>query len=434
MRENAVTPDGAVTPEGVTLPEGAAAPERVGTPNDPVTPGSSGAAGGARGHAAPAVPGGAAVPGDDVFAWSRELVTPALRAALEGMPSPEREAVAFHRGWSATGQPAVREYDRVGGPTGAGGGPGSTVASAGTSTSGTGTRAGGHGGTGGGKALRPALTFLSAMAVGAAPGAVVPGAVAVEMVHDFSLVHDDVIDADPLRRHRPAVWKKFGTPAAVLVGDALLARAVALLAAEGGPAGERAVREMAGALEQLLAGQSQDVAFERRRRVTVEQYLEMARGKTGALIGCACALGGVLAGVPEWRVSGLRDFGRHLGVAFQCADDVLGIWGRTERSGKPVGADVTARKKSLPVVAALAHDSAVGRELGALYEQPEPFTAEDVDRATRLIEQAGGKAAAEAEAEAQVDRALCALARAKPAPRADRRLRDLAGALIRRDR
>ncbi|WP_369202376.1 polyprenyl synthetase family protein [Streptomyces sp. PU-14G] len=370
--------------------------------------------------AAPEAPGEAAVPGDDVFAWSRELVTPALRVALEGMPSPEREAVAFHRGWSAPGQRSPLAEDRAGVGTGS--------AARGGSGCGSGS------GSGGGKALRPALTFLSAMAVGAAPGAVVAGAVAVEMVHDFSLVHDDVIDADPLRRHRPAVWKKFGTPAAVLVGDALLARAVALLAAEGGQTGERAVREMAGALEELLAGQSQDIAFERMRRVTVEQYLEMARGKTGALIGCACALGGVLAGAPERRVSGLRDFGRHLGVAFQCADDVLGIWGRTERSGKPVGADVTARKKSLPVVAALGDDSDAGRELGALYEQHEPFTAEDVDRATRLIEQAGGRVAAETEAQAQADRALGALARAEPAPRAYRRLRDLAGALLRRDR
>ncbi|MDJ1133568.1 polyprenyl synthetase family protein [Streptomyces iconiensis] len=311
----------------------------------------------------------------------------------------EREVVAFHRGWK-TAVPGTAA------PTGQ---------------------------DGGGKALRPALAFLSAAAVGAEPASVLAGAVAVELVHDFSLVHDDVIDADPLRRHRPAVWKEFGTPTAVLVGDALLARAMGHLAKAPGPAGGRAVRELAAALERLLLGQSQDVAFEKAERISVAEYLEMAAGKTGALTGCACALGGLLPGLPERRVNKLRDFGRHLGIAFQCADDVLGIWGLPERSGKPVGADVAARKKSLPVVAALAADNQAGRDLNALYGQSDPFSAQDVHRATRLIEEAGGRAAAEQEAARQVDHAMRALSGAEPVGHVYRQLHDLARSLIRRD-
>ncbi|WP_258052861.1 polyprenyl synthetase family protein [Streptomyces sp. Ru73] len=329
-----------------------------------------------------------------LFGWARELVTPALRRVVADLPGPQREIARYHRGWGAGAE----------------------------STAG-----------GGGKAVRPALVFLSAMAVGAPPESVVPGAVAVELVHDFSLLHDDVIDADPLRRHRPAVWRQYGTPAAVLTGDALLISALAVLAADATPHAAAATRELSGMLEDLLRGQSQDVAFESTARVRAEEYLEMAAGKTGALMGCACALGALLAGASEARTAGLRDFGRHLGVAFQCVDDLLGIWGSTRRSGKPVGADVAARKKSLPVTVALADTGPAGRRLAALYDRTEPLSAADVATATELIEQAGGREATEVEARRQVGAAMRALARAEPVPSVYRQLHDLALLMTRRD-
>ncbi|GAA0443596.1 polyprenyl synthetase family protein [Streptomyces olivaceiscleroticus] len=308
---------------------------------------------------APGRGAGAGGDGAELFAWARELVTPALRRAVEDLPAPQREIVGYHRGWHGVAGPAAR---------------------------------------GGGKAVRPALVFLSAMAVGAPPESVIPGAVAVELVHDFSLLHDDVIDADPLRRHRPAAWARYGTPAAVLTGDALLVRALAVLAADARPYSAPATGELSRMLEDLLRGQSQDVAFESTARVRPEEYLEMAAGKTGALMACACALGALLAGASEARTAGLRDFGCHLGIAFQCADDLLGIWGTTRRSGEPVGADVAARKKSLPVAVALADPGPAGRRLAGLYDRTEPLSATDVATATELIEQAGGREATEREA------------------------------------
>lgn len=330
--------------------------------------------------------------------WAGELVAPALRKAVAGLPEPERLIEGYHRGW--------HEADGERRP--AAGRPG-------------------------GKAVRPALVFLAARAVGGTEEHAVPGAVAVELVHDFSLLHDDVIDGDPLRRHRPAAWTVYGTPSAVLAGDALLVVALRTLSAVPGPRGAAALRELVAALADLMRGQSQDVAFEKAAQVGAHDYLAMAEGKTGALMGGACALGGVLAGADERRVAGLREFGRRLGVAFQCADDLLAIWGDSRRSGKPVGADLAARKKSLPVAVALAGDTAAGRALAELYERPEPLDAAGVAAAARLVEEAGGRTATEREAQRQVAAALKALACTEPPPEVYRQLHALATAMTRRD-
>ncbi|WP_320777544.1 polyprenyl synthetase family protein [Streptomyces sp. CRN 30] len=335
--------------------------------------------------------------------WAGELLVPALREAVAELPEPERLIEGYHRGWHpADGRPPSPAAEPGGRP--------------------------------GGKAVRPALVFLAARAVGGTAECAVPGAVAVELVHDFSLLHDDVIDGDPLRRHRPAAWTVYGTPAAVLAGDALLVVALRTLSAVPGVRGAAALRELVATLADLMRGQSQDVAFEREERVGARDYLAMAEGKTGALMGGACALGAVLAGADERRVAALREFGRRLGVAFQCADDLLAIWGDSRRSGKPVGADLAARKKSLPVVVALADDGAAGRGLAELYGRPGPLDAAAVAAAARLVEEAGGRAATEREAQRQVTAALRALAGARPAPEAYRQLHAVAQAMTRRDR
>ncbi|MGZ3097403.1 polyprenyl synthetase family protein [Streptomyces sp. H72] len=329
--------------------------------------------------------------------WVDDMLSPALRTAVESLPAAERLVARYHRGWC--------EAD---------GAPRASV-------------------SGGGKAVRPALALLSAAAVGADPATAVPGAVAVELVHDFTLLHDDVIDGDTLRRHRPAAWSLFGTPAAVLTGDALLVAALRALTQAAPRRAGAAVQELVAALLELVEGQSHDVAFEAAYDVAVADYLSMAAGKTGALIGCACALGGVLAGADAVRVGGLREFGRHLGVAFQCADDILGIWGRTARSGKPVGADLAARKKSLPVVAALAAPGPAAERLRELYLGPHPLEGGDIDLARRLVEEAGGRRAAEEEARRQMAVALRSLSLAQPTADAYRRLHDIAWAMIRRE-
>ncbi|MFF8844246.1 polyprenyl synthetase family protein [Streptomyces sp. NPDC015127] len=337
---------------------------------------------------------------DSLLQWARALVAPALRDAIGDLPDPEGRIAGYHRGWYAA--------------------DGSRLPSS-------------AGGERGGKAVRPALVFLAARAVGGSPDSAVPGAVAVELIHDFSLLHDDVIDGDPLRRHRPAAWTVYGTPGAVLAGDALLVSALRTLVAAPAPVADAAVREALTMLGELMVGQSRDVSFEKASRVRVEQYLAMAEGKTGALMGCACALGGVLAGAGPERVAGLRDFGRCLGVAFQCVDDLLGIWGESARSGKPVGADLVARKKSLPVVAALSDDGAAGRRLAALYARPEPLDEAEIALAAELVEQAGGREATEREVVRQTTAAMRALSRAEPTADVYRQMQELALLLTRRD-
>ncbi|MDI3423928.1 polyprenyl synthetase family protein [Streptomyces luteolus] len=138
-----------------------------------------------------------------------------------------------------------------------------------------------------GKAVRPALAVLSALAVGGSARDALPGAVAVELVHDFTLLHDDVIDGDALRRHRPAAWAVFGTSAAVLAGDALLVAAMRTVS-DVPCRSAAAVAELVGVLRELVEEQSDDVAFEEAPTVSVQQYLRMAGGKTGSLMGCAC--------------------------------------------------------------------------------------------------------------------------------------------------
>ncbi|MER6566002.1 polyprenyl synthetase family protein [Streptomyces sp. NPDC001093] len=260
----------------------------------------------------------------------------------------------------------------------------------------------------GGKGVRQALAVLGAEAAGADGRAGVPAAVAVELVHAFSLLHDDIMDGDATRRRRPAVWKAYGTGPAVLAGDALFALAVETLATAPRAAGT--VRLLSAALADLVRGQADDLLFATRpwtgpERVTPEEYRSMAEGKTGALLGCAAALGAVLGGAGGATADALDRAGRHLGVAFQLVDDVLGIWGDPAATGKPVGGDLRQRKKTYPVLAALGSPAA--RELPGLLDSPGRAA-----EAAALIEAAGGRTAALAEARAHTAAARALLSEA----------------------
>ncbi|MFF4575162.1 polyprenyl synthetase family protein [Streptomyces sp. NPDC001410] len=279
----------------------------------------------------------------------------------------------------------------------------------------------------GGKGVRQALAVLGARAAGADGRAGVPAAVAVELVHAFSLLHDDIMDGDATRRRRPAVWKAYGTGPAVLAGDALFALAVETLAAE--PSGPGAVRLLSTALADLVRGQADDLLFAERpfggpERVTPEEYRAMAEHKTGALLGCAAALGATLGGAPEPVVTALDRAGRHLGVAFQLVDDVLGLWGDPAVTGKPAGGDLRERKKTFPVLAAL--DSPAARHLPALLDHPGR-----TEEAAALIERAGGRTAALTEARRHTTTARSLLTQVPP-PAAEEMLR-LLDFLVARD-
>ncbi|TYB68975.1 polyprenyl synthetase family protein [Nonomuraea sp. PA05] len=251
------------------------------------------------------------------------------------------------------------------------------------------TDGGPRGGADGGKSVRPAIAMLSAEAAGGTAEDALPGAVAVELVHAFSLTHDDIIDRDELRRHRAALWKAYGVGPALLTGDALLALAVGQLA--GRP---EAMPYLSAALIELVQGQTADMAFENRPWsgpdvVTIDEYAEMAAGKTGGLLGAAAAAGVALGGAPE-LADRMWGMGRDLGVAFQIVDDMLGIWGDPRLTGKPVYNDLRRDKKTLPVLAALATGGPAARELAAVLATG-ATDEESVRQAAHLVEEAGGR-------------------------------------------
>ncbi|KOV62178.1 family 2 encapsulin nanocompartment cargo protein polyprenyl transferase [Streptomyces sp. MMG1121] len=331
---------------------------------------------------------------------TKALVDPELRAALESLPGSMRRIALYHFGWQhADGTPAA-----------------------------------GHGG----KAIRPALVLAAAAALGGptARTAAVRAAVAVELVHNFTLLHDDVMDRDTSRRHRPTAWAVFGDTDAILAGDALLALALRLLAEDTHPAGGPAAARLANCVVELCAGEHTDTDMERRApdEVTLDEVLAMAEAKTGALLGCACALGALYAGAGPAEAAALDGFGRQAGLAFQLIDDVIGIWGDPRRTGKPAGADLAARKKSLPVVAALASGTEAGAELAELYGKPYVTgDAEGIARTALVVERAGGRDWAQAEAADRMARAVQELARAVPDPEAAGGLLALAEFVTRRN-
>jgi geranylgeranyl diphosphate synthase type I len=262
---------------------------------------------------------------------------------------------------------------------------------------------------------------------------VVSAAVAVELVHNFSLLHDDVMDGDSTRRHRPTAWRVFGSGAAILAGDALLTLAFEVLAGCGHVAAPDGLRMLSAAVQDLVEGQSADVMFERRTDVEMSECRRMAEHKTGALLGCACALGALFGGGDLERVQRLRYFGADLGLAFQHVDDLLGIWGDPAMTGKPVYSDLCSRKKSLPVVAALTSGTLAGDELTALYHGERPLSDIELAHAAELIDIAGGRAWSRAEAARLLARALRHLSSAGVAARPAAALVALARLVTHRD-
>ncbi|MBZ6101602.1 polyprenyl synthetase family protein [Streptomyces olivaceus] len=289
----------------------------------------------------------------------RTLTAPVLRAAVDRLAPPMDTVAAYHFGWiDAAGNPAAGD---------------------------------------GGKAVRPALAVLSAEVTGAAPETGVPGAVAVELVHNFSLLHDDLMDGDEQRRHRDTVWKVHGPAQAILVGDALFALANEVLLELGTVEAGRATRRLTSATRALIDGQAQDISYEHRDRVTVEECLEMEGNKTGALLASASSIGAVLGGADEHTADVLEKYGYHLGLAFQAVDDLLGIWGDPDATGKQTWSDLRQRKKSLPVVAALAAGGPASERLGEILAADAKtsdfanFSEEEFAARAVLIEEAGGR-------------------------------------------
>jgi geranylgeranyl diphosphate synthase type I len=284
----------------------------------------------------------------------------------------------------------------------------------------------------GGKALRSAITLLSAEAAGGRAEVALPGAVALELVHNFSLIHDDVMDGDRERRHRPTVWALFGVGEAIIAGDAMVTLAQQLLAEDPRPEARAAALELARATAEMIEGQSEDLAFESRLDVTEDECLAMCGHKTGALLASAGALGAILAGAGEDVVGRLRIFGRNLGLAFQAVDDILGIWGEPSVTGKPSASDLRQHKKTVPVVHAIATGGPVAKELTQLLSNGE-LSDRSLRRAVSLLEVSGSREWTLHLADQHLERGLAELDRGglAPGPAAD--LREIARFVVRRD-
>jgi geranylgeranyl diphosphate synthase type I len=226
-----------------------------------------------------------------------------------------------------------------------------------------------------GKRIRPLLLLLACDGVGGDWQKALPAAAALELLHNFTLIHDDIQDRSPERRRRPAVWAVWGTDQAINAGDGLFAvafRKLTELADRGIPpaVGLECVRMLAETCWVICQGQVADLELAARPAATLAEYFDMVRRKTAALIGTAVGMG-VLAG-GGGAVEAAREFGEALGIAFQVRDDYLGIWGRREITGKPAGDDLRERKKTLPVVWALTAGSPELRGLLAdAYARPE---------------------------------------------------------------
>jgi geranylgeranyl diphosphate synthase, type I len=285
-----------------------------------------------------------------------------------------------------------------------------------------------------GKRIRPALCLLACEAAGGQPAQALPAALAIELVHNFTLIHDDIEDGDHLRRNRATVWSLWGVPQALNVGDGMhvLAKRALLEDAASKPDVDRLV-ELSLYLDEtclrLCEGQHLDLHYQDVWDVSVQDYLNMISGKAAALIGCAAYSGAALATPDAALRARYRAFGENIGLAFQIRDDVLAIWGEQEVTGKPA-ADLAKRKKTLPVIYAREHASPdVAARLQAALSGPDEV---DVPEVHAILEATGARQWTIKQAGAYREAALAALEATGIDNPAQDALRDLAGFTVNR--
>ena len=264
-----------------------------------------------------------------------------------------------------------------------------------------------------GKFIRSGLCLLSCEAVGGNPSQAMPAAAAVELIHNFSLIHDDIQDASDERHHRPTVWKVWGQPQAINAGDAMFTLAyLALLRLKEKGIDSRKVSNCARMLTlaclELCEGQYLDIEYEGRLDVAVSDYLDMAAKKTAALLAAAAYLGGYLGSGDNNLADLFHSFGKELGIAFQICDDILGIWGTPQITGKSAS-DIAKKKKTLPVVYALqSADGEAKRKLEKLYSQ-DCMRDEHAEQVVGILDQLRAREYAQNLAEQCYRRALAQL-------------------------
>ncbi len=290
-----------------------------------------------------------------------------------------------------------------------------------------------------GKRVRPLVVLLACQAAGGDPYAALPAAAAVELVHNFSLIHDDIEDGSPTRRHRPTVWALFGQAQAINAGDAMftLARlALARLSERETPAARvlAAFYLFDHTCLRLTEGQHLDMSFETRAEVSTAEYLAMIGGKTAALLAASAQLGAIVAGASEEAGGQFWRFGHELGLSFQIQDDILGIWGDEALTGKSAASDLLTRKKTLPVLFALSQSGDDAQALRRFYRPDHALAPDDLPAMLSLLDRLGARGHAAAAAHAHAEAALAALAAAGGEEEGLSLLRDLAHRLLGRER
>ena len=282
----------------------------------------------------------------NVFTRYRGDIRAGLKAALPASPSPLYDMLRYHLGWQdEQGRPAEANV---------------------------------------GKEVRPALCLFACEAVGGSKEQALPPAVAIELVHNFSLIHDDIQDGDSERRHRKTVWYVWGQSHGINAGDAMHALGnLALLTTPAATLPQERRLEISRILTraslEMIEGQVLDLSFEQRPSVRVDDYLTMISKKTGALLEASLHMGAVAGAADALTVDAMRLFGKGLGLLFQVRDDMLGIWGAQDKTGKPAASDIHRRKKSLPIVHALQHAKGASRDrMVAIYRSDHPLSEAEV--------------------------------------------------------
>ena len=246
-----------------------------------------------------------------------------------------------------------------------------------------------------GKALRPTLCLLASHATGQPIIQALPAAISLELIHNSSIIHDDIQDLDETRRHQPTLWKVWGKSRALVVGDILKIIADITLwnlpnTTQTFVQVQHAIKLLTQAYLEMVEGQFLDISFEGRQDINLEEYLRMIQKKTGALIRCALHVGALLGTNDQKIVQSFRKYGESLGLLFQIRDDILGICGDTKFTGKPVGADVLRKKNTLPVIFAM--EQLRGKDihiLSNIYHKSD-VTENEVQTALDIIESVGG--------------------------------------------
>ena len=241
----------------------------------------------------------------------------------------------------------------------------------------------------GGKMLRPGLTLIVSEAVGGNRESALKSGAAIELIHTFSLIHDDIMDDDDMRRGMPSVHKVWGDDVAILAGDTLFSKAFEMIINSNDTTPDqnnKALATVADACLKICEGQALDMGFEERFDVTEDEYMEMIFKKTGALIAAATKAGAIMGGASQEVIDAMYEYGRLIGLAFQIQDDYLDLASDEETLGKPIGSDIGKGKMTIIAIKGLASDDS-GRLLEILKDDEN--SQDDIDEAIEILSECG---------------------------------------------